>query len=72
MSQTSMYSCVLTMVTQALDLSPFMRSLMVTLSVVNSLCLGKSYEYVSKSMAWALKKILSMIKTDIIIIARNK
>lgn len=71
MSQTSMYSCVLTAVTQA-NVIPFMRSLMVTLSVVNSLCLGKSYKYVSKPMAWALKKIRSIIKTDIIIIASNK
>lgn len=56
MPQMSMYSCVLTVVTQANVILPFMRSLMATLSVVNSLCMGKSYKYVSKPMAWALKK----------------
>lgn len=71
MSQTSMYSYVLTVVTQA-NFIPFMRSLMVTLCVVNSFCLRKSYEYASKPMAWALQTIRSVIKTDIIIIASNK
>lgn len=71
MSQRSKYLYVLTVVTPA-NFNPVVKSLMVTLSVVNSLCCETSPSEENlgiciKTYGKGLKQILSILKADIII-----